>query len=129
MRIARAVVKLLALVGGLFVSVVALMAVVGSQTASGPLRAGAAIAIAVLVPLVLVELLLRKLAPEKQDGVTSDVLALVYVGFPLAFVGAAHAYTKPLLVEEGQRLDGAGYERLANIAFFLAGGQAQEHAY
>ncbi len=129
MRIARAVVKLLALIGGVFVTIVALMAAIGSVTTSGPLRVGAAIAIAVIVPLVLVELILRRLAPERHDGVATDVLAIAYVGFALAFVGVAHAYTKPMLVDEGHRLDAAGYERLAGIAYTLAGGQIAEKPY
>jgi S1-C subfamily serine protease len=93
------------------------------------LRVGAALAIAVLVPLVLVEGILRKLAPEKHGGVATDAIAVLYVGFALAFVGVAHGMTKPLLVDEAARLDSAGYERTANLTYFLAGGQTREHAY
>jgi S1-C subfamily serine protease len=56
--------------------------------------------------------------------VTTDVLALTYVGFALAFVGLAHAQTRPLLQDEGQRLATAGMTKMSRAAYFLAGGVA-----
>jgi S1-C subfamily serine protease len=52
------------------------------------------------------------------------VLAICYLGFALAFVGVAHAYTKPMLESEGQRLAQSGMTRMARAAYFLAGGRS-----
>src|SRR5262245_32567265 len=105
MTFARAILKLLALVGGAFITVVSLMALVGVHTESGPARAAIAIVVALGVPLLLVERVLARLASDKMQGVTTDVLALCYAGFALAFVGVAHATSRPLLQDEGVRFE------------------------
>jgi S1-C subfamily serine protease len=122
MKLARGVLKSLALVGGAFVTVISLMALAGIHVDSGWGRAAIGIAVALLVPLLLVERILARLQPDKMNGVTTDVLAVVYVGFSLVFVGVAHASARPLLQEEGQRLERAGMGRMARAAYFLAGG-------
>jgi S1-C subfamily serine protease len=60
-----------------------------------------------------------------MHGVTTDVLAVTYVGFSFAFVGLAHGYSGPVLEEEGRRLEGAGMTRMADVAYLLAGSQGQ----
>jgi len=122
MTFARGILKVLALVGGAFIAVVSLMALAGLYTDSGWARAAIAIAVVFGLPLLFVEQILARLAPDKLKGVTTDVLALVYAGFALAFVGVAHASARPLLQDEGQRLERAGMPRMARAAFFLAGG-------
>jgi serine protease Do len=122
MSIARGLLKTLALIGGAFVTMVCLMSVVGMFTGNGWARAGGAIAIAIGVPLLAIDLILAKVAPEKQNGVTTDLLAVTYLGFSLAFVGVAHGFSKPLLVDEAKRLDDAGMTKMARTAYFLAGG-------
>src|SRR5262245_34211657 len=102
MTLARGILKVLALIGGAFVTLLSLMAVVGTQTDNGWARASIAIVVALLVPLLLVERILARLAPEKMKGVTTDVIALVYVAFALVFVGVAHGSTRPLLQDEGR---------------------------
>lgn len=120
-HVLRGLVKVIALVGGAFVSVLCLMALVGTQTPNGWARFGAAIAIAVVVPALLADRALAKLAPEKQAGVTTDVVALAYMGFALAFVGLAHASTAPMLAQEASRLATTGHAWTSKLAYTLAG--------
>ena len=94
---ARGLLKLVALIGGAIVTVLCLMALVGTQTANGWARLVTAIAVAVIVPALLADRALGKLSPDKMSGVTTDVMALVYMGFALAFVGVAHGMSGPLL--------------------------------
>jgi len=116
--------KIIALVGGACVTVVSLMSIIGNYTDNGWARGGIALLVAVIVPLIFAEGALAKVAPNKVKGVTSDILAVSYLGFALAFVGIAHTVTKPMLETEGQRLAGSGMKRMARAAYFLAGGRS-----
>ncbi len=122
MKLARGILKVLALAGGIFITVVSLMALAGIFIDNGWARAAIAIVVALGVPLFLVERILARLEPDKMKGVTTDVLALVYVAFALVFVGIAHGSSRPLLQDEGQRLERAGMPRMAKVAYLLAGG-------
>jgi hypothetical protein len=122
MTFLRGILKVVALAGGAFITMVSLMALAGTFTDNGWARASIAIAAAVLVPLLLVERILARLSPDRMNGVTTDVLALVYVAFPLVFVGVAHGASRPLLQDEGQRLERAGMARMSRAAYLLAGG-------
>jgi S1-C subfamily serine protease len=122
MTLARGILKVLALVGGAFITVVSLMALAGSFVELGWLRAAIAIVVALFVPLLISEQVLARLAPEQAKGVTTDVLAFVYMTFALVFVGVAHASSRPLLQDEGRRLERAGMPRMARAAYLLAGG-------
>jgi S1-C subfamily serine protease len=122
MTFARGILKVLALAGGAFITVVSLMALAGLYIDNGWARAAIAIVVALGAPLFLVERILARLEPDKMNGVTTDVLAIVYVAFALVFVGAAHASARPLLQDEGQRLERAGMPRMAWTAYLLAGG-------
>jgi serine protease Do len=126
--IARGLLKGLALIGGAFVTVVCLMSVVGMWTDNGWARAGGAIAVALGAPLLAIDLILAKIRPEKQNGVTTDLLAVTYLGFAVVFVGAAHAYSQPLLADEAHRLDDAGMTNMARTAYLLAGSKRAEAA-
>ena len=126
MKAVRGLLKLTALVVGGAVTFVSLMAVAGEFVGNEWLRGGIALVVTIGVPLVLVELALRGRAPgnersTKQAGVITDLFALTYLGFALAFVGVAHAATKPMLSSEGERLDSAGMPRMAQLAYLLAG--------
>lgn len=122
MTFARGLLKVLALLGGAFITVVSLMALVGTQTDNGWARGAIAIVVALGVPLLLVDRILARLTPDKMKGVTTDVLAVTYVAFALVFVGVAHGASRPLLQDEGQRLERAGMSRMAKAAYLLAGG-------
>ena len=123
-KIAGGLLKALALVGGACVTVVSLMSIIGTYTDNGWARGGIALLVAVIVPLIFAEGALAKVAPNKVKGVTTDVLAICYLGFALAFVGVAHAHTRPMLETEGQRLANSGMPRMARAAYFLAGGRS-----
>ncbi len=118
---ARGLLKLVALIGGAIVTVLCLMALVGTQTANGWARLVTAIAVAVIVPALLADRALGKLSPDKMSGVTTDVMALVYMGFALAFVGVAHGMSGPLLAREASRLQLSGRSLTAKVAYALAG--------
>ena len=75
--IARGVIKTIALLGGAVITVVSLMALVGTQTANGWARLLVAVAVAVLVPALLADRALARLSPDKMDGVTTDVMAML----------------------------------------------------
>ncbi len=122
MTFLRGILKVVALACGAFITVVSLMAVAGAYTDNGWARASLAIVVALLVPLLLVERILARLQPDRMKGVTTDVLSLIYVAFPLVFVGVAHGASRPLLQDEGQRLERAGMTRMAKAAYLLAGG-------
>ncbi len=123
-KIAGGLLKVLALVGGACVTVLSLMSIIGNYTDNGWARGGIALLVAVIVPLIFAEGALAKVAPNKVKGVTSDVLAVCYLGFALVFVGVAHSYTKPMLETEGQRLASSGMKRMSRAAYFLAGGRS-----
>ena len=123
MTFARGILKAIALLGGAFISVVSLMALAGVYIDFGWARAAIAIVVALGAPLFLVERILARLTPDRMKGVTTDVLAIVYVAFALVFVGALHAQARPLLQDEGQRLELADMPRMAEAAYFLAGGR------
>jgi hypothetical protein len=126
MSIVRAVAKLAALLGGAVITVVSLMALVGVHTDNGWARAGLAVVVALVVPLFVVERILARLSPDQVKGVATDALAVIYLGFSLAFVGVAHGYARPRLRAEAHRLDDAGIASLARLARFLAGGYAPQ---
>jgi serine protease Do len=123
MKLARGLIKAIAMVGGACVTLLCLMSWIGVTTDSGWLRASGAVAVMVVVPLVLVELALRLAHKERSGGVATDVVALSYLGFALAYAGVAHGYTRPLLADEAHRLEDAGMRRTARATFFLAGGR------
>lgn len=124
MKLVGGIVKLVALLGGALVTFVGLAALAGSVVSSGWGRAGIALGVGLLVPLIVAEIALARFAPDKRRGVTSDVLAVMYVGFALVFVGLMHAPSRPLLQKEGDRLAHAGWNRTAKLAWALAGGRA-----
>lgn len=123
MKLVGGIVKVLALVGGLIVTVIGLSAVAGTFVENGWARLGIALGLGLLVPLIAAEIALARFAPDKRRGVTSDVLAVMYAGFALVFVGFMHAPTRPLLQKEGDRLAHAGWTRTAQLAWALAGGR------
>ncbi len=114
--------KLAALLAGLLVTVVCLMAVAGTfawqRLGAAP---GGALVIGLGVPLLGIDLLMTKVELDKHKGVASDLLAVCYLAFALSFVGAAHAVSQPMLTDEAHRLDDAGMPRVARVAYLLAG--------
>lgn len=119
--IAHGVVKLVAIACGLVLSQLCLMATVGLVTESGWIRTLVGLAVNLLVPLALVDRVLPKDDPTRSKGLASDVLALVWLGFPFLFIVAGQIVTGPMLAREAGRLEAVGLEGTAWVAYNLAG--------
>lgn len=120
--VARGVVKACALAVGFALTLLSLMALVGSLTPNGWARAGAALVVALVVPAVLTD----RLLPEGDDlskakGLVGDVFAVVWLGFGVLFVVALAGLSRPMLVREGDRLTASGFATAAKLAYFLGG--------
>jgi S1-C subfamily serine protease len=112
--------KIVAIAVGLAASVISAMSAVGAVWSNGYARSLIAIALCIGIPLFLADRLLPD-DPKQAKGLVSDVLALSLVGFALLFTTAANRFTRPLLVQEADRLLVAGWGNLASAAYFLAG--------
>jgi serine protease Do len=113
-------VKIAAMSGGLVASLLSLMAIVGAFTGNGWARLSVALIVAIGVPLLLVDRLLPEDNREAAAGLSSDLLAVVWLGFPLIFAAGLYSTTRPLLLREGDRLSAAGWGRLGAAAYFIA---------
>ena len=112
-------IKIACIIGGLPLTIVCLMAAVGAITGSGWDRLIGAVVVAFGLPLLLID----RLLPDDRDrarGLPTDLLALFYVGIPLLFSGAAHGLTLRMLAVEGDRLHGSGWDRVGDVAYWLA---------
>jgi serine protease Do len=121
MSVVRGLLKLVAVLSGALVTIVCLMAVVGSFTGNGWARLGGALVVGLGVPLLGVDLVMTRVSPEKLRGFTIDIVAAAYLVFALAFVGAAHGVSQPMLTDEAHRLDDASWPKVARVAYLLAG--------
>lgn len=120
-RIARGVVKGLALVVGGALSLVCLMAMVGLVVESGWIRSIVAVLAMLVVPAVIVDRLLPEDAANGAKGLPTDVFALAWLGAGLLFSLGLQGAMRPALVTEAERLTHAGYTSLAKLAYFAAG--------
>jgi serine protease Do len=121
-------VKIAAIVVGLFASVLSLMAIVGAFTGNGWARVSIALVVAIGVPLLLVDRLLPEDNREAASGLSSDLLAVVWLGFPLVFAAGLYSTARPMLLHEGDRLSSAGWGRLGAAVYFLARADAGDKA-
>jgi len=121
LRVARGVVKALALVIGGALTFLALMATTGLVAESGWIRSIVAALVMLVVPAVIVDRLLPESADLKAKGLPTDVFSLVWLGIALVYTVLLYSLTKPALTTEAERLDAAGYEWLAEVAYFVAG--------
>lgn len=118
--IVHGVLKLVAILCGLVLSQICLMAAVGLLTDSGWARVLIALAVNLLVPLAFVDRLLPK-DVTKAKGLTTDVLALCWLGFPFLFAVVAQSFTGAALGREGSRLNDVGFERIAKLTYAIGG--------
>ncbi len=121
--IVHGVLKLLAIPCGIVLSQLCLMASVGLLTGSGWIRTLVALAVNLLVPLAIVD----RILPDdvtKAKGVTTDVLAVLWVGFPFLFAVAGHSVTSHAMTTEAARIAEVGLGRTAALAYLLAGTEA-----
>lgn len=120
MRIIFGVLKALCIVGGLPLTVVCLMAIIGVFTANGWLRLVPAVVVAVGLPLLLVDRLLPDERSERARGLPTDVLSLAWVIVPVVFAGALNGMTSQMLAVEGDRQAAAGWGSVAGVTYWMA---------
>jgi serine protease Do len=118
--IVHGVLKVIAMLCGLALSQICLMASVGLFTESGWIRVLVGLAANLLVPLAFVDRVLPK-DPTKSKGLASDVLALCWLGFPFVFAVVGQGFTGPALAREAGRLNEVGFEGTAWLTYQLAG--------
>lgn len=121
--IVHGVLKLIAILCGLVLSQICLMAIVGLLTDSGWARVLIALAVNLLVPLAFVDRLLPK-DVTKAKGLTTDVLALCWLGFPFLFAVVAQSFTGAALGREARRLNDVGFEWIAMLTYAIGGVRA-----
>ena len=119
--IAHGLLKIAAIVCGLALSQICLMATVGLLTDSGWIRVLVAFPINVLIPFALVDRALPKDDPTRAKGLASDVLALVWLGFPFLFIVVGHGMTSGLLAREARRYEAVQMQNVAWLTNVLAG--------
>jgi hypothetical protein len=121
-QLTQRAVKGVAIVLGGLCTFVSFASVVGVVTGNGWARAVVALALCLAVPAVAVDRALPRAGPAKpRPGLAGDVIALVYLGVALAFIGVGQPVTRPLLVREADRLAEDGREVPAHVVYFLAG--------
>jgi len=118
--------KIVAIAAGLYLSVLCLMSVVGIFTDHGWARVIIAAVVTVVLPLVVADRVLPAHDPASAKGLASDVLALIWLGFPTLFIIAANRVTSNVLAAEGDRLMQAGWPTTAHVTYLLAGVLAVE---
>jgi hypothetical protein len=101
---------------------VAFSSIVGIATGNAWARAGLALVLTVVLPMVAVDRALpKKDAGKARPGLMVDVIAVVLLGIALLFIGIGQPVTRPLLVREGDRLAEDGREVPAHFVYFLGG--------
>lgn len=127
-RAAHGVVKSLSVLVGLPLTVVSLMSLIGLATDNFWIRLVPAIIVALGAPLLLVDRLLPddEAAMKSAQGLTTDTLALVWLGFAVLFIGVGQPLTGALLVAEADRYAGSGVEPVAFGLYWLAGATGNE---
>jgi hypothetical protein len=119
--IQRAVKGAAIVVGGVC-TFVSFASIVGIATGSPWARAGLALVLTVVLPMVAVDRALpKKDAGKARPGLMVDVIAVVFLGIALLFIGLGQPVTRPLLVREGDRLAEDGREMPAHFVYFLGG--------
>src|SRR5688572_30113181 len=119
-RLARRVLKALAIGLGFVATLLSLMSVAGLLAENGWIRVLVALLVAVAVPAVLSDRLLPD-DVERARGLPSDVFAVTWIGFPVAVAVGCNAATRPMLAREADRLAAAGMTSAARATYLLAG--------
>jgi len=118
--------KVLAILVGGPLTLVALMSLAGFVVSNGWIRLGVALLVGVGLPLLLADRLLPEDDPTKGKGLPSDVFAVGWLGFALLYVGVLAPFTAPLLSEEGARLKTSGLGAVGASVQWIAGPQLEE---
>lgn len=121
LRVASLVVKAVAIAGGFAGGLVGLMALVGSFTESGWVRAPVALVVLFGLPLLVADRLIPSDPSRPAGGVVTDVVAIAWSAFVFVFAGLLGGTTGPILGREGDRLARADWPSLASVAYWLGG--------
>ena len=119
-HVVHVVVRVLAILIGLPLSLVSVMAAVGLVTSSLPAHLGIASAIVVAVPAVAVARLFPDRPKEEANSFSWDVLAILWLAIATGFVGIAQPHTKLWLRAEAALLSEFGFLEVAHIIEFVA---------
>lgn len=117
--------KVIAIAAGFAATLVGLMACIGALTENGYARLLGALFLTIAVPLAVGDRLLPEGDTKAGKGIVTDAMAVIWVAFGLVFATVANGSTRGLLTREGDRLQKAGFESVAMVAYFLAGVHAQ----
>jgi hypothetical protein len=122
LALAARVVKVLAFVLGGLCTYVTFASLVGLVTGNGWARAIGGLVLSAALPAIAVDRTLpKKDAGKPRPGLVGDVIALTLLGVSLLFVGIGQPVTRPLLVNEGDRLAEDGHVVPAHVVYLLAG--------
>lgn len=126
-RLVRGATRLVALLGGLPLALLAVTALFVAWIGSLWLALGLALLLVLGVPLFALDRLLPALDPHdsaalsRVRGLPTDVLALVWVATAFVLLGPAIGATRPMLHATATRLDDASLQTLAGATRWLAG--------
>ncbi len=123
LRMVFGLLKVVCIAGGLPLTVVCLMALVGLVTDNIWARAITALVVAIGLPLLVVDRLLPDDEGDQQKarGMPTDMVSLFYVAVPLIFIGLAHPVTGGWLAGEADRLKADGLGSVGQVTYWLAG--------
>lgn len=121
------VLKFLAVVLGLPLSVLVSMAALSSLTDNGWVQFGGALAIALVVPIVLAAKMLPE-DPKAGRGIPTDIAAVYWLGLSTLALGPAHAFLGPQFGVEGDQLTARGHAQLGAWTSALAGPEPESEA-
>lgn len=119
------VLKLLAVLVGLPLSIVVTMAALSLVTDNTWIQFGGALALVLLAPVLIAAKLLPE-DPAAGRGIPTDVAAVFWLGLSAVAIGPAHAFFGPQLRAEGEQLAGEGYGELGAWTSALAGPAPEE---
>jgi uncharacterized protein YqhQ len=109
-----------AIVMGGLVSFIGLMSIVGVVTSNLAGRFIGALVLAVVLPAIATERVLKRMEGKGSLALIGDVFAVVLMVLALFFVGA-EAITRPLFTHEGDRYAKDGSRFMARTLYFLGG--------
>ena len=123
LRLVFGLLKAACIGGGLPLTVVCLMALVGLVTDNIWARGIGALVVAIGLPLLLVDRLLPDDEGDQQKsrGMPTDMLSVFYMAVPLVFIGLAHPVTGGMLASEADRLSADGLGSVGKVTYWLAG--------
>jgi len=120
-RVPHGIAKTIAIVVGLALTILALMALIGLLTDNFWIRLVPAVLVAVATPLIAIERMLPADEPKRAKGLPTDFLAILWLGFAVLFVGVAGPITRGVLVAEGDRYAASGPMIVARSVYWIAG--------